>query len=261
MNTVSCSNGRPRRFLKPATMPSPVSVLPPAVKRYLAGGALALATAVLLAVPACGRPEQVELSGAVFDPSMSRIPHAFVVLTEQERRVIEAVTAGADGSFRIGGLPASASYEIEVRGPPGFETVKHRVDLSTDRQQDFELDVEPVVEAIVISSPPRDSLRSGGPRRRVRVGGSLRKARLTHYEAPAFPADAVRQGVGGTVLLEGVIGEEGRVVGLSMRNSIADDRLVAAASDAVRQWRYDPTLLNGQPVDTVVNISVAFEIP
>ena len=79
--------------------------------------------------------------------------------------------------------------------------------------------------------------------------------------APTFPADAESSGVWGTVLLEGVIGKEGRLVGLSTLNSIVDERLVAAASDAVHQWRYDPTLLNGQPVETVVTISVAFEIP
>lgn len=63
------------------------------------------------------------------------------------------------------------------------------------------------------------------------------------------------------MLLEGVIGKDGRLSGLSTLNSIIDERLVGAASDAVPQWRYDPTLLNGRPVETVVTISVAFEIP
>ena len=56
-------------------------------------------------------------------------------------------------------------------------------------------------------------------------------------------------------------GKRAGLVGLSALNSIIDERLVDAASDAVLQWRYDPTLLNGRPVETVVTISVAFEIP
>ena len=63
------------------------------------------------------------------------------------------------------------------------------------------------------------------------------------------------------MLLQGVIGTGGRLVDISTLNSIVDERLISAASDAVRQWRYNPTLLNGRPVETVVTISVAFEIP
>lgn len=234
-----------------------------AAGRSLLASALALALAVLLTAVACIRQEGVELSGSVHDPSGSRIPHALVLVTDAEREIAEATTAGADGSFRIDGLPPSPAYQVEVRGPSGFEPDVRDLDLKADRHLDVVLEIEPIVEAIVIAGPPPQpgSVPSGEPRRRVRVGGNVRRARLVHYVAPTFPADAERRGVGGTVLLEGVIGKEGRLVGLSTLNSIIDERLVSAASDAVLQWRYDPTLLNGRPVETVVTISVAFEIP
>ncbi|MYB51918.1 MAG: TonB family protein [Acidobacteriia bacterium] len=236
----------------------------PAASRSLLANALVPAlVAVLLTAPACSRQEEVELSGSVHDPSGSRIPHALVLVTDAAREVAEATTAGGDGSFRIAGLPASPSYRIEVQGPSGFEPDLQDLDLSADRHLEVVLEIAPIVEAIVISGPPpqQGSVRSSEPRRRVRVGGNVRRARLVHYVAPTFPADAENQGVGGTVQLEGVVGKEGRVVGLSTLNSIVDERLSSAASDAVLQWRYDPTLLNGQPVETVVTISVAFEIP
>ena len=231
--------------------------------RFPRSHALALALAILLAAVACSRKEGVELSGSVYDPTGSRIPHALVFIADPEQNVTEAVTAGPDGSFRIKGLSPSPSYEIEVRGPSGFEPRVQSLDLSDDRHLDFELDIEPIVEELVISGtrPQPESGGSGEPRRRVRVGGNVRRARLVHYVPPTFPENAEFQGIGGTVLLEGVIGKEGRLVGLSELNSIIDERLVDAASDAVLQWRYDPTLLNGQPVETVVTISVAFEIP
>ena len=235
----------------------------PVTKRSLLATALTPVLAVVLMAAACSRQEGVELSGSIYDPSGSRIPHAFVLVTDPGQKVAEATTAGPDGSFRIEGLPPSQSYEIEVRGPSGFEPGYQSLDLTADRHLDVELDIESIVEAIVISGPPPQppSVRPGEPRRRVRVGGNVRRATLVNYVEPTFPADAVSQGVGGTVQLEGVIGTRGRLVGISTLNSIVDERLVSAASDAVRQWRYNPTLLNGRPVETVVTISVAFEIP
>jgi len=239
------------------------SVQPAASGRSLAYALVPALVAVLLTAPACSRQEEVELSGSVRDPSGAHIPHAVVLVTDAAREVAEATTAGADGSFRIEGLPPSRSYRIEVRGPSGFEADVRDLDLSEDRHLDVVLEIEPIVEAIVISGPPPQppSVRPGEPRRRVRVGGNVRRATPANYVEPTFPADAMSQGVGGTVLLEGVIGTGGRLVGISTLNSIVDERLVSAASDAVRQWRYNPTLLNGRPVETVVTISVAFEIP
>lgn len=254
---------RPRRFSSSARVSGGRSGILPGASRSLLASALAPALAVLLTAGACSRQEGVELSGSVHDPSGSRLPHALVLVTDAERELAEATTAGADGSFRIEGLPPSPSYQIEVRGPSGFEPDVRDLDLTADRHLDVVLEIQTIVEEIVISGPPPQpgSVPSGEPRRRVRVGGNVRRARLVHYVAPTFPAEAERGGVGGTVLLEGVIGKDGRLSGLSTLNSIIDERLVGAASDAVLQWRYDPTLLNGRPVETVVTISVAFEIP
>ena len=55
------------------------------------------------------------------------------------------------------------------------------------------------------------------------------------------------------------IGTDGNPIGLTALNSIVDERLKAAAIEAVMQWRYRPTLLNGRPVEVVATISVAFE--
>ena len=239
------------------------SVQPAASRRLLANALVPALVAVLLTAPACSRQEEVELSGSVRDPSGSHIPHALVLATDAERNVAEATAAGADGSFRIEGLPPSSSYQVEIQGPSGFEPDVRDIDLTADRHLDVVLEIEPIVEAIVVSGPPPQppAVQPGEPRRRVRVGGNLRRARLVNYVEPTFPADAERQRVGGTVLLQGVIGTGGRLVDISTLNSIVDERLISAASDAVRHWRYNPTLLNGRPVETVVTISVAFEIP
>ncbi len=261
--SASLAAARPRRFSRSVTASGLRLGILRAASRSLLASALAPALAVLLATTTCSQQEGVELSGSVRDASGSRVPHALVLITDAEREVAEVTTAGGDGSFRIEGIPPSPSYKIEVRGPSGFEPDVQDLDLTADRHLEVVLEIEPIVEAIVISGQPPQpgSVRPDEPRRRVRVGGNVRRARLVHYVPPTFPPDAERQGLGGTVLLEGVIGREGRLAGLSTLNSVADERLAAAASDAVLQWRYDPTLLNGRPVETAVTISVAFEIP
>ena len=224
---------------------------------------LALALAVLLTAFGCNRQEGVTLSGVVQDPSGSRVPHAHLRMTDLGRGMTEATTAGADGSFRIDGLAPSLSYRIEVHGPLQFESHVQDLDLTADRQLEVSLGIKPIAEAIVVSGAPPEPEPSqpGKPRTRVRVGGNVRKARLVQYASPIYPADAQREGVEGTVLMEAVIGTEGRLVGLSRLNSMVDERLAAAASEAVLRWKYQPTLLNGRPVEVAVTVSVAFELP
>ena len=60
------------------------------------------------------------------------------------------------------------------------------------------------------------------------------------------------------VILEAVIGEDGRVRNVRVLRSI--QLLDGAAVDAVRQWVFTPTLLNGQPVPVVMTVTVAFEL-
>ena len=68
------------------------------------------------------------------------------------------------------------------------------------------------------------------------------------------------EGVEGTVLLRAVISKEGTPLNLEVFNRLVDARLVEAAIDGVRQWRYQPTLLNGAPVEVVTEIQVNFRL-
>ena len=62
--------------------------------------------------------------------------------------------------------------------------------------------------------------------------------------------------VGGDVVIEAVIGEEGNIVDATIARSVP--LLDQAALDAVRQWRYTPTLLNGVPVPVVMTVTITF---
>ena len=76
--------------------------------------------------------------------------------------------------------------------------------------------------------------------------------------APVYPAIARAAHLEGVVILEAVIREDGRVRDVRVLRSIP--LLDAAAVEAVRQWRFTPTLLNGEPVPVVMTITVAFRL-
>jgi TonB family protein len=77
---------------------------------------------------------------------------------------------------------------------------------------------------------------------------------------PVYPASAKNAGIEGTVGLQAIIGTDGNVQAIRVLSSIDAD-LTAAALEAVKQWRYSPTLLNGVPVETLSNIEVEFKLP
>lgn len=100
--------------------------------------------------------------------------------------------------------------------------------------------------------PPKE-----GPKR-IRVGGQVQTAKLVNKVQPIYPALAKQARIQGTVRLQAVIAKDGSVVELQVLSG--HPLLVQAALDAVRQWRYQPTLLNGEPVEVVTTIDVVFTL-
>lgn len=92
----------------------------------------------------------------------------------------------------------------------------------------------------------------------LRVGGRVLAARLVHRVAPAYPAEAIKQDISGSVFLEAIINQQGEIRKLRVLGG--DPLLSAAAVDAVQQWRYRPTLLNGNAVEVISQIEVIFAL-
>lgn len=82
--------------------------------------------------------------------------------------------------------------------------------------------------------------------------------RVRHMIAPEYPRHAQREGVQGTVALDAVVSAEGVVTQLKYRSG--PEALSAAAMDAVRWWRYEPFLVNGQPTAVQTTIAVDFRL-
>lgn len=92
----------------------------------------------------------------------------------------------------------------------------------------------------------------------VRIGGQIRAPLRTAYVAPVYPAVARTAKIEAEVTLEATIDEQGLVrnVRVVRPNALFDK----AAMDAVGQWRYEPTRLNGHAVPVILTVTVRFEI-
>jgi periplasmic protein TonB len=92
----------------------------------------------------------------------------------------------------------------------------------------------------------------------VRVGGTISRPERVHYVAPEYPALARAARREGTVILEAVLDIDGSVREARVLRSIP--LLDAAALEAVQQWTFTPTLLNGEPVPVVLTVTVVFSL-
>jgi TonB family protein len=90
------------------------------------------------------------------------------------------------------------------------------------------------------------------------VEGRVQSARVIHQVAPKYRKEARKKHVEGVVLLRMGIAKDGSTHDIEVIHG--DRLLVNAAIEAVRQWRFTPTTLNGQPVDAPTEIEVAFRL-
>jgi protein TonB len=92
----------------------------------------------------------------------------------------------------------------------------------------------------------------------VRVGGDIREPKVIQLVPPVYPKLAIKARVRGTVVLEAILTAEGAVAEIKVISG--NPLLTQAAVDCVKQWRYEPTYLNGEPVPVILTARVNFEL-
>lgn len=113
----------------------------------------------------------------------------------------------------------------------------------------------------VISDPPpppppaRETKPAPAP---IRVTTSVQEGRLVHKVIPTYPFAAKMARISGTVRLQAVVARDGSVRELQVVEG--HPLLVNAAVEAVRQWRYRPAMLSGEPVEVVAPVEVRFTL-
>lgn len=145
------------------------------------------------------------------------------------------------------GIRDETPPEPSVAGPPGMP------DLGSAG-----LDPNGTPGALVGSFVPFLVVQPPVPQAPVRPGGVIREPRKLVHVPPEYPSIARAAGVEGVVILEAVLDERGAVADVRVIRSVT--LLNDAAVQAVRRWRYTPTLLNGVPVQVLMTITVQFKL-
>jgi periplasmic protein TonB len=108
------------------------------------------------------------------------------------------------------------------------------------------------------SAPAPAKMPDPTPVKRIRVASRVVEANLIHDVAPQYPPEAGRARIEGTVVLMAVIGTDGSVKDVRVESGLPI--LTQAAIDAVKQWRYKPYLIDGEPVEVDSRITINFTL-
>lgn len=116
------------------------------------------------------------------------------------------------------------------------------------------------VAALIVQATPVQAAPAQSTDRPIRVGGNVMAANLVKKVAPAYPADMKAQGLQATVQLETTISKEGVPESFNVIGADVNQSFIEASIEAVKQWRYKPVLLNGQPVEVITVVTINFTL-
>jgi TonB family protein len=186
-------------------------------------------------------------------------------LTVDSWRKLEEAVQAYDEHLIIGlGKVGTAEVTINIIAPPGRATslaggVRWFSSAPGGQQRDVIGGV--ISGGPVASAEPASPSADGKPPipTRIRVGGNVQASKLTSQTPPEYPPLAKQARIQGVVKMEAIIDNDGKVVNVHILSG--HPLLAPAAMEAVRQWQYAPTLLNGQPVQVLTQVDVNFTLP
>ncbi len=191
---------------------------------------------------------------------------------EQSRKIIsqvkpvyppDAKAAGVQGTVRLEAVIGTEGKVQKIRtvsGPPelipsALEAVKQWVYEPTVLNGAPVAVITQIDVNYTLTSGPAAVAEAKSP---MEVSGSQQQLTLVDKVRPTYPPEAKAAGIEGLVRLEAVIGADGGVK--AIRTVSGPPELIDSALDAVRQWTYQPTLLNGAPVEVVTQIDVNYTL-
>jgi TonB family protein len=231
----------------------------PTRRMTFAAGAALLAVLLPVAVLRAQAARQ-PLEGVVYDPTGAVLPGVKLTLETGAAPLAaraEAVTDQA-GRFVFDAVdPGRHALQATV---PGFGTFRQDLDLKEDSdwRRAITLQVGTVRESITVRGRrPAAVMPLNGPGP-VRVGGNIRAPRKVKNVLPIYPERMRDAGLEGIVQVEAIISVNGGVTSARVVSASVHPDFAIAAIDAVRQWQFEPTLLNGRPVEVVMTVSIDF---
>jgi len=117
-------------------------------------------------------------------------------------------------------------------------------------------DVIPDDAIFGVPDAPPAPVEETGP---IRVGGQIKEPRKVHEIKPVYPEIARKARVEGVVILEITVDKQGNVRDVKVLRSLPMG-LTESAVEAVKQWKYEPSTLNGRPVEVLITVTVTFRL-
>ena len=224
--------------------------------------ALLLAVALPTAAFRAAQGGPATLVGSVYDTSGAVLPAVELTLEDAKQNKSQAVT---DATGRFYFQKVAPGHYVLAASLAGFRPLRHEFELQNTRDWDraITLQVGTLSETIhVRESRVTGPSGSAQPQaaKPIRVGGNIRAPRKELDVRPIYPASMREAGREGLVPLEALIGLDGTVTSVRVLSAQVHPDFAIAAVDAVRQWRFTPTLLNGVPVEVVMTVSVRFDL-
>lgn len=223
---------------------------------------LLLLAALPVAAVRSGQTAPAPLTGSVYDASGAVLP-AVELMLEDANQIKWVIRSDAAGHFEFPAV-GPGQYVVEA-SLAGFRTLRHEFELrnAPDWDRAITLQVGEVRESITVrasrvTAPAERAPQSGSSP--IRVGGNIRVPRKEVDVKPVYPPAMRAAGRTGVVPLEAIIGRDGTVSSVRVLSAQIHPDFAIAAVDAVRQWRFTPTLLNGEPVEVVMTVSVRFDL-
>jgi len=201
-----------------------------------------------------------KLTGHVYDTSGAVLPAVEVVLEDAQQTKWPTMT-DSSGQFEFTPV-GSGRYTLSAK-LPGFRSLIDQFELKDTRDWDrlVTLQVGELEENVTVTAQrpsPRPAAAQAGTTEPVRVGGNIKPPVKIVNVPPVYPASMRDAGLEGTVPMDALIALDGTVSSVRVLSAQVHPEFARAAENAVRQWRFSQTLLNGVPVEVRMAVSVHF---
>jgi len=222
--------------------------------------------ACTLSVSTLAQSKFATVSGTVRDQLGGTIPGVTLALTHTESGAKHEIKSNESGAFEFVGLPPG-NYSLVVNAM-GFQPLDATLQLAGGQtlQQQVRLELGTLQETITVRDGPpsqvRARQRSAGPDSPVACtaqpnSGRIKPPTKVEDKRPVYPATMANTNIEGRVNLEAVIGVDGTVRTMRTIDATNVD-FEQSAMDAVRQWRFTPTLLTCVPTEVTMKVLVMF---
>jgi TonB family protein len=209
---------------------------------------LALTLGLAVAVTGCGAPPDTDVAAAKAAVDRAASEHA-------DQYAAESLKAAQDAQ-------AALDAELKAQSDSWFKSYDKSKELAATAKAAGEKAAADAAAGkakadAAAAKAKADAAAKAKAKKAVRVGGKIKPPTKIKDVTPVYPAIAKSARIAGAVAIEATIGPDGKVVDTRVVRSVP--MLDQAALDAVRQWEYTPTLLNGKPVPVVVTVTINFK--